>query len=297
MGSDFRTPIEFSIPNILVRLSFDHHRLFTIKEPMNRLLCVLVICLPLAACSSAPTFKVAVIVDTTTDPVSRAQAEAILAISDEKLIELTGVGLQMVDFVENDSGAIMQELVTDYMDRHPDDLPNGILIFSTGDEDRAKIHRAYAQQVPGPEGFRNPFVSPIPHLGDSHVYIAVVQFNHLFAACGYGGMDSIQSPVSIGNECRGEEGTACAAWEGMQVCQVALPFLEGRTRVDMVAEPVIHEFLHPFGLLGGPDNHYGTEACNLAMGWAPDHYEEEEAISNAMMCPSVVENFANSYHP
>ncbi len=265
---------------------------------LNRLLCGFVICLSLAACSNAPTFEVAVIVDTTTDPVSRAQAEAVLAISNEKLIELTGFGLKMVDFIEEDRGVSMEDLVTTYMgDRPLNDLPNGILIFSTGDEDRARINRAYAQQVPGPEGYRNPFVSPIPHLGDSHVYIAVVQFNHLFAACGYGGTDSIQSPVSIGDECRGEEGTACASWEGMQVCQVALPFLEGRTRVDMVAEPVVHEFLHPFGLLGGPDNHYGTEACNLAMGWPADHFDEEEAISNAMICPNVVENFANSYNP
>ena len=259
-------------------------------------------CFGLAACRTAPAsvvdFQVAVIVDTTTDPVSRAQAESVIAIANEKMIELTGFGLQMVDFIEDDRGVSMEDLVTAYMEDRPlKDLPNGFLIFSTGDEDRAKINRAYAQQVPGPEGFRNPFVSPIPHLGDSHVYIAVVQFNHMFAACGYGGTDTIQSPFSIGDECGGEVGSTCAAWEGMQVCQIAMPFVEGRTRIDMVAEPVVHEFLHPFGLLGGPDNHYGSQACNLAMGWAPDHFDEEEAIFNAMMCPNVVENFVNSYHP
>lgn len=81
------------------------------------------------------------------------------------------------------------------------------------------------------------------------------------------------------------------------MCQVALPFLEGRTRVDMAAEPVIHEVLHPFGLLGGPNNHYGTEACNLAMGWEPAHFDEAEGASFAWMCPNVVENFASSYQP
>ena len=146
-----------------------------------------------------------------------------------------------------------------------------------GDDGRAKIDRAYAQRVPGPEGFRNPFVSPIPEVGDSHVYIAVLQFNHLYAACGYAGMDTIQSPFSSGAECRGVEGEICAEWEGLQVCPVALPFLEGKTRIDMAAEPVVHEFMHPFGL-GGPDAHYGTEACNLAMGREPDYFDEAEGI-------------------
>lgn len=263
---------------------------------LTRLLCMVVICLSMAACSSSPTFKISVIVDTTTDPVSREDVEAVLAFVTPAFTELSGFRLETIEMVEDSGGGSIERIATDYIAK-AHEIPNGILIFSVGDEDRAVINRAYAQQVPGPEGFRNPFVSPIPHLGDSHVYIAVVQFNHLFAACGYGGADTVQSPVSIGDECRGEEGTACAAWEGMQVCEIALPFLEGRTRIDMVAEPVVHEFLHPFGLLGGPENHYGTEACNLAMNWEPDHFDEEEAKANAGMCPNVVENFANSYHP
>ena len=261
------------------------------------LLSTLLLVLGLAACApQSPTFKIAVIVDTATDPASREDVEAVLAIVTPAFNELSGFRLETIEIVKDSEGGSIERIATSYIKQAPE-VPNGILIFSVGDEDRAIINRAYAQQVPGPAGFRNPFVSPIPHLGDSHVYIAVVQFNHLFAACGYGGMDTIQSPVSIGEECRGEAGSACAAWEGMQVCQVALPFLEGRTRFDMVAEPVVHEFLHPFGLLGGPNNHYGTEACNQAMGWEPDHFDESEVKSFAGMCPNVIENFANSYQP
>ena len=253
--------------------------------------------LAMSACApESPVFKIAVIVDAATDPASREDVEAVLAFVEPAFNELSGFRLEVIEIMEDGESGSIERIATDYM-AYAAELPNGILVFSKGDDDRAVINRAYAQQVPGPEGFRNPFVSPIERLGDSHVYIAVVQFNHMFAACGYGGTDTIQSPVSIGDECRGEEGTACAAWEGMQVCQVALPFLERRTRIDMVAEPVVHEFLHPFGLLGGPDNHYGSEACNLAMGWAPDHYDEEEAQVNAGMCPNVVENFRNSYQP
>jgi len=257
----------------------------------------LIALLACVACApQPPTFKIAVIVDAVTDPVSREEVEAVLALVTPAFNEVTGFRLETVEIVEDGEGGSIERIATSYIEQARE-APNGILIFSVGDDDRAIINRAYAQQVPGPAGFRNLFVSPIPHLGDSHVYIAVVQFNHLFAACGYGGMDTIQSPVSIGDECRGEVGSACAAWEGMQVCQIALPFLEGRTRIDMVAEPVVHEFLHPFGLLGGPNNHYGSEACNLAMGWEPDHFDEAESASYAGMCPNVVENFANSYKP
>jgi hypothetical protein len=263
---------------------------------MNRFLCPFVILLGLAACApQPPTFKIAVIVDTATDPVSQGDVEAVLALVAPRFLELTGFHLETMEIVEEGGGGSIERLATDYM-AHAPKLPNGILIFSVGDDSRAKINRAYAQQVPGPEGFRNSFVSPYPHLGDSHVYIAVVQFNHLFAACGYGDADTIQSPVSIGEECRGEAGSACVAWEGMQVCEIALPFLEGRTRIDMVAEPVVHEFMHPFGL-GGPDAHYGTEACNRTMGWEPGHYDEAESIAYDGMCPNVYDVFADSYQP
>ena len=61
---------------------------------MNRLLYLLAILLALTACNIPPTptdnFKIAVIVDTTTDAISQDQAEAVIAIANEKLIDLTG---------------------------------------------------------------------------------------------------------------------------------------------------------------------------------------------------------------
>ena len=258
-------------------------------------LCTLI--LALAACSSPPTptvyFRVAVIVDTTTDPASQEQAEAVLAIANEKLIDLTGIGLQLHEFVEDGSGGSIASLVKNYV-KHASTLPNGILIFSVGDDDRAKIHRAYAQQIPVLEGFRNAFVSP--YLGDGYMYIAVLQFNYRYAACGYAGTDTIQSSVSSGGECPGVDGEACAKWEGRQVCQAALPFLEGHTLIDMAAGPVIHEFMHAFGDKG-PDDHYTSEACQQAMGWAPDHYDLDEAEYYNDFCPNVYDVFADSYRP
>jgi hypothetical protein len=247
--------------------------------------------------SSTPDayFKVAVIVDTTTDPVSREEAEAVLAIAGEKFIALTGFGLELVDFVEDDNGGSIAELVGNYMNqKSPNSLPNGILVFSVGDDDRAKINRAYAQQIPAPDGFRNAFVSP--YLGDGYMYVAILQFNHQYAACGYDGADKIQSAVSIGGECRGEAGQACAYWSGMQVCEIALPFLEGHTPIDLAAGPVIHEYMHAFSDKG-PEVHYTSEGCQKAIGWEPGHFDLEEAEYYNDFCPFVYDVFANSYRP
>ena len=182
--------------------------------------------LALAACISHPPtnpagyFKVAVIVDTTSDPVSREQAEAVIAIANEKLIDLTGYGLELVRFVEADSGSSIDSLVEDFMTNHKSTLPNGIVLFSVGDDDRAKIDRAYARQIPAPSGYRNSFISP--YLGDQYMYVGVLQFNYRYAACGYAGTDTIQSLVSSNGECRGV--TEKLAWDGMACRSVSLPY-------------------------------------------------------------------------
>ena len=33
-------------------------------------------------------------------------------------------------------------------------------------------------------------------MGDGYLYIAILQFNHRYAACGYAGTDTIQSSVA-----------------------------------------------------------------------------------------------------
>lgn len=268
---------------------------FARRSAAIALMSLLALVLGVACEPQPPAFKIAAIVDAATDPVSREAVERVLADAEPRFLELTGFRLETIAIAEDDEGGSMERIATRYMEQ-ASEIPDGLLIFSVGDDDRAVINRAYSGRVPGPEGFRNPFVSPIPGVGDSHVYFAVVQFNHLYAACGYAGTDTVQSPFSSGDECRGVEGETCAMWEGLQVCPVALPFLEGRTRIDMAAEPVVHEFMHPFGL-GGPDAHYGSEACNLAMGREPDYFDEAEGIFYDGMCPNVYDAFRASYNP
>lgn len=239
-------------------------------------------------------FKVAVIVDMTSDPVSLEQVDELLAIAHAKLVEVTGFGLQRVGFVEDYTGGSVDEIATDYMTAHQGSLPNGIVIFSVGDDDQARINRAYARQIPAPSGFHNSFVSP--YYGTDHMYLAILQFHYHYAACGYGDADTIQSASPIGGECRGEGGVACVRWNGLQVCETALEFLEGHTPTDMAAGPLIHEFMHPFGG-GEADDHYGTQACNEAMGWPADHFDFDESEHYNATCPFVYDVFIDSYQP
>lgn len=239
-------------------------------------------------------FNVAVIVDTMTDPVSREQAEAVIAIAHEKFLDLTGFGFKLVGFVEVENGGSIDSMVGNYFVSQQGALPNGIIVFSVGDDNRAKINRAYARQIPLPVGKRNAFVSP--YLGDQYMYVGVLQFYHRYAACGYAETDTIQSQVSSHGECRGIDGVACVEWNGMQVCESALEILDGHTPIDLAAGPVIHEFLHGFSDRG-PDDHYGSEACNSLMGWQLDHFDLEESEYYNAMCPNLYDIFADSYNP
>ena len=272
----------------------------SVQKKWHNILCTLPILLALSACKSQPApdpagyFKVAVIVDTTSDPVSREQAEAVMAVANEKLIDLTGYGLELVRFVEDDSGSSIDSLVEDFMINHENSSPNGIVVFSVGDDDRAKINRAYARQIPAPSGYRNSFVSPSQ--GDQTMYVGVLQFNYRYAACGYAGSDTIQNQVASSGECRGVDGEACVEWNGMQVCESVLELLEGHTPTDLAAGPVIHEFMHSFSDRG-PGDHYGSEACNSRMEWSTDHFDLDESEYYNGMCPDVYDNFANSYLP
>jgi hypothetical protein len=237
-------------------------------------------------------FSVAVIVDTTTDSVSREELSEILEIASTKLEDLTGFAIQDKTVFEDNQGGTVEDIAQRYMDANGDDLPNGIILFSTGGKDPSNVSRGYSQMVSGPSKYRNAFV---PSGNETNlIYVAVVYFNYHYAACGYGGNDTIQSAFPIGDECGGDR-SACSAWHGMHVCERALPYLT--TPTEMISGVIVHEFMHPFDWEAGPDIHYGSAACNEAMGWPTGYFDNDEGDHFVGMCPYVFENFVNSYGP
>jgi hypothetical protein len=223
------------------------------------------------------------------------QAEAVNAEASNILYGLTGFGIDMVDFAEDSSGATAESMGQAYLAQHADSPPNGLIIYSFGDDnDRAKLFGGYSQWIHVPGSFTNSFVSPLH--GSHEVYVAVIHFSHKYAACGYAGTDSIQSAVSSNGECRGVDGVACVPFNNYQICEDAVDHLYASTPTYFTATSVVHEFMHPFGP-AGIDDHYGTAECNKAMNWPAYYFDFNYAQRYNGICPYIYDLFVDSYQP
>lgn len=252
----------------------------------------------------ADYFRWAVVVDLDSEPVSEQEAHELVQQASEIFIRLTGFGMQMVDYQQSSSSGTVSDLAAEYISAHPDDLPNGIIIFSFGDNDAARTFGGYAFALPGPAGFRNIFVSPSE--GDNKVYVSVQHWSHRYARCGYGD-STAETPVqgtSLNGECRNQDGIACVEKFGYSMCSTAVDDLYASSRTYFAAATIIHEILHSFGDNGNMD-HYATETCNqiMAGGISERPYNlsgpldlHESQLYNAM-CPYTYDNFVLGYQP
>ncbi len=247
-------------------------------------------------------FTWAVIVDLDSEPVSRSQAEELVNQASLIMMELTGFAFQMVDFMEAASPDQVRDLAVDYIATHADNLPNGIIIFSFGDNDDARLYGGYGFAMPGPAGFRNAFNSPV--VGNGQVYISIQHWSHRYAACGYGGSD-VETPVrdtSFNGECRGVDGVACVQNLGYSMCSDAVDNLYASSLTYFASSTIIHELLHPFGFEGVYD-HFSTQQCRdrMASGASTRPFSLEFSLFEAQYyngtCPDIYDNFVNSYQP
>jgi hypothetical protein len=240
------------------------------------------------------TFKVAVIVDTLSEPVTREQAQNIIDEAGKLVQPFAPVGFAMTDFVEDGGGGATKDMANRYLATHNGTPANGILVFSFGDGGQAKLHDGYGYALPAPAGFRNAFASPVG--GANQVYIAVVHFGSRYMACGYGGADAVKSTTSIGGECRNKPGTACVQNNGYSMCANAVRDLYATPPTHFVSSTVVHEFLHSFSPGGDKDN-YATPECNARMGYPASFYDMQESEYYNGICPFVYDDFSGSYKP
>lgn len=247
-----------------------------------------------AAPSEKAYFTVAVIVDTTSEAVSRGQAQSVIDDANKTFTKLTPFGFALTDFVTDSQGGSTTEMVNRYIQLHSASLPNGIIIFSYGDNTQAKLSGGYSYSVPSPGGYRNQFVSPI--VGADKIYVAVVDFGYRYAACGYGGGDVVKSHVSIGAECASHPRTPCVQHNGYSMCSNDVGDMYSSTSTYFAASTVIHQLMHSFSA-GGDKDHYATPQCNAKMGWPQGFYDNIEAEFHNGLCPFVYDDFAKSYQP
>lgn len=241
-------------------------------------------------------FKVAMLVDLTSEPVDREAAEAVLEESSQILQERTGFVFELIDYREMEPGGTIQEMAFTYLETLAPETPNGLVIFSYGDNDMARHYGGYSGWIDGPGEYRNDFVSPVA--GDQHVYLAVMHWSHRFGICGYGGGEEVISDVSIDGECRNQPGIPCVEKYGYSMCSALVDDLYASTPTFMTAAGIVHEFLHPFGV-GTSDDHYATPACKEIMGWTEENwtFSSEESQSYLNMCPHIYAAFDRGYQP
>ena len=244
------------------------------------------------AAISGPDFTVAALVDTTTEQMTREQAQAIIEQASGFLRQFSPIGLSMVDFVSDPAGGSTADMASRYLQPQSAPPPDGIVIFSSGDQNQARHTGGYGYALPLPAGFKNRFVSPA--VGDSQIYVAVVDYNYRYMACGYGGSDTVQSTQSLPGECRGQTGLACVTHNGYSMCSNAVGNLYTSTPTYAVSSIVVHGLLHNFGPNGDQD-HYATPQCNAHMGYPPNFFDLQESEYYNGLCPFVSEDFTKAF--
>jgi hypothetical protein len=246
--------------------------------------------------ASTGVFQISVIVDLSSEPVPADALQIALEEANAILLERTGFTFSLIEVVERFPEGSRLLLADQYLDTTTSPIPNGIVILSFGDDDRARTYGGYSTWIAGPEGFHNAFVSPVA--GDRHVYLAFLHWGHRYARCGYGDSETPTSATSIDGECRNQPGSACTMHNGYSMCSTMVDDLYASTPTYFVAANIVHEFMHPFGVNGAYD-HYGTEDCQSAMGWTPANwtFSNEQALIYVGMCPNVFDRFVAGYRP
>jgi hypothetical protein len=243
-------------------------------------------------------YTMAVIVDLSSEPVTREQAQSAIDDASQIFQDLTGFGIEMIDFVEMtpEGSELRSDLPQRYIDTHLGQLPDGIVMFSFGNNDSAWTYGGYAGSVYITSGYANHFpINNDPTL----MTISTVHFGHRYAICGYDeSRTTVISDVSIGGECRNQPGTPCVEMYGYSMCSTAVDDLYASTPTYFVATSIVHEIAHPYGLHGTMD-HYGTQECKDEMGWDETNWEFSLAESQqwVVMCPYVFDLIAQSYQP
>jgi hypothetical protein len=240
---------------------------------------------------AANRMSVAILVDSRAPQTPRGDVERVFARAVQTLLEKTGESMAAAELTYGPAGATTSDIVARYLaTKVAATAPDGILIFTN--DASAHTYGGYSFVVPGPTGFQSRYPSPRPEVGAGKVYIAVVEFDHLYAKCGYGDSDTHTSSVSVGGECFNRPGTPCVAQGSAWVCSTALADLY----IDhdyFTAASIVHEFLHPFGIDANESfDHYGTPACIARTGMtSAQAADRNQAELNCGLCPDVFPRF------
>jgi hypothetical protein len=229
-------------------------------------------------------FRVAVMLSATQLPTSE-DVTRVFARADDILFQKTGERMTQVDLVTVGSGSVVAQ-TTVYIDAHASSPPDGVLAFS--DDRTATSFGGYSLTFGLPAPHANRFPSPVA--GENRGYLAVVDFFHKYARCGYDDAGNRVSDRSANGECRNRSGLVCVNNGRYWACPDALN--------DLYSNPdyftgcsVVHEFMHPFGREGNFD-HYGTAQCTTRTAMSQADAQNLTLFQQSCgMCPDLYKLF------
>jgi hypothetical protein len=229
-------------------------------------------------------FRVAVLLSTASVPTD-ADVQRTLARASDILSEKTGARMSQTDLVVVGPGSTGSQAQS-YINAHAASPPDGVLAFS--DDANATSFGGYSLTVALPAPNVNRFPSPV--VGESRAYLAVVDFFHKYARCGYDNAGNRIGSTSAGGECRNRSGLMCVFNGRYWACPDSLG--------DLYADPdyynactVVHEFTHPFGSEGNFD-HYGTAQCTSRTFMSQAEAQDLRLFQQSCgMCPDVYRQF------
>jgi hypothetical protein len=256
------------------------------------------------------TFRVVVIVDLTSEDVSREEAQALVDDASAMHQRLSGFSVEMVDYIRAtpstagsgvDTTRDLDQLVYQYEHEHFPDMPDGFMIISYGHDGAAAVYGGYSYLLDAPADHKYRFIST--HNPEPSYHIGVVHFRHRYAQCGYGGDTLLAAPIqetSSNGECFNQDGTPCVEHNGYAMCATAVSELYASTLTYFAASSIVHEIMHGFGVDVETD-HYGNQACTEAMttnGSARGYEFDGEFLMFELyngICPFLYDQFIASY--
>ena len=264
----------------------------------------------LSPMSTSRIFKIGFVIDRDTVPLPQASREEIqeaIRLANNKLnLHNTNIQFELQDITELNMGHYalgerdslpQYSYIDNYYFSHASDPPNGVIIFR--EDPTASSYGGYSSGSSNLAGYGlyNRFESPL--YGGSVIYGSVIDFDHMYAACGYDDNENHISDVPIDREsgdreCTRSRGIPCVFHNGYYMCS-HIDFENddyARTRLSFLANTIIHEFLHSFH----PTReslmiyHYGNLDCPDASCDVLDCFAFYSG-----MCPVTWEEFLRSW--
>lgn len=239
-------------------------------------------------------FDVAILVDAQAPQTPQAEVERAFDLAAAKMAEKTSEGMARSEIVYGLArGSSATSMAQNYVAANAANPPDGVLVLTN--DSTAVTFGGYSTVFRPPFPFRNEYASPRPEVGSDKVYVAVLDFDHPYARCGYNDAGNRVSDVSVGGECRGRPGFPCtrktsgrAEW----MCADSVNDLYA-DHDYFTASTIIHEFVHPFGIDANENfDHYGTPACVQRGGVTQQQAGDLRlAQLNFGLCPDVFPRF------